>query len=256
MVNYRLFVAAGALTLVAAAHAKTIVVNNNSALSSVAPCSTATQTTINGAFAVAVSGDTIHVCPGTYPETLFITTGNLTIEGLNVGGYSRVELKPTTPASTADIGTSTYGAPENATVSATIVVENAHKVVLNNIAVNGILVGNPGNSCNGVNYVGIYYANATGSILYSTVANSGLNPDRSLTGCQEGHGIYVDSGSGERANLTVEYTSVHDFDKSGIDSFGNGTTLTAKYNTVTGRWPRRPSRHRMALRLSMGRPDG
>lgn len=238
MFNYRAFVVAAALTLAVSAHAKTIIVNNNSALNSVSPCSAATQTTINGALGVAVAGDIIEICPGIYPETLKITTSKLTIEGLNVGGSSLVELEPTTPAAgIPDIGTSPYGGPEDAQVSATIVVQNATKVALENIAVNGSLVGNPGNACNGVNYVGIYYANASGSITNSTVAYSGLNPDGSLTGCQEGHGIYVDSGSGGAASLTVEYTSVHDFDKSGIDSFGNGTILTAKYNTVTGVGP-------------------
>ena len=234
MFNYRAFVVAAALTLAVSAHAKTIIVNNNSALNSVSPCSAATQTTINGALGVAVAGDIIEICPGIYPETLKITTSKLTIEGLNVGGSSLVELEPTTPAAgIPDIGTSLYGPPEDPTVSAIIVVENATKVTLENIAVNGILLGN---SC-GVNSVGIYYANASGTITNSTVANSGLNLDGSLTGCQEGHGIYVDSGSGGSASLTVEYNSVHDFDKSGIDAFGNGTTLVAKYNTVTGVGP-------------------
>ncbi len=225
-------------TLALSAHAKTIIVNNNSALNSVSPCSAATQTTINGALGVAVTGDTIEICPGIYAETLKITTSKLTIEGLNVGGSSLVEIEPTTPAAgIPDIGTSLYGPPEDVQVSATIVVQNATKVALENIAVNSSLVGNPGNSCNNVNYVGIYYANASVTITNSTVANSGLNPDGSLTGCQEGHGIYVDSGSGGSASLTVEYNSVHDFDKSGIDAFGNGTTLVAKYNTVTGVGP-------------------
>ena len=107
MFNYRAFVVAAALTLAVSAHAKTIIVNNNSALNSVSPCSAATQTTINGALGVAVAGDIIEICPGIYPETLKITTSKLTIEGLNVGGSSLVELEPTTPAAgIPDIGTS------------------------------------------------------------------------------------------------------------------------------------------------------
>ena len=58
-----------------------------------------------------------------------------------------------------------------------------------------------------------------------------------MTGCQEGHGIFVDSGSGGTANLTVSYSSIHDFDKSGIFAFGGGTTLTATHNSITGAGP-------------------
>jgi hypothetical protein len=119
-----------------------------------------------------------------------------------------------------------------------VIVESATNVNFVGITVNGSLADGSGpNSACGVNHVGFYFANSDGSIQNSVVEFAGLNGDGSITGCQEGHGIYVNSGNGGHSYLTVTGTSIHDFDKSGIAAEQPGTTLVAKYNTVTGAGP-------------------
>jgi len=102
MFNYRAFVVAVALTLAVSAHAKTIIVNNNSALKSVSPVAPRRKPPSMARWACR-RRDIIEICPGIYPETLSITTSKLTIEGLNVGGFSLVELEPTKPAAAIPI---------------------------------------------------------------------------------------------------------------------------------------------------------
>ncbi|MFE5622983.1 right-handed parallel beta-helix repeat-containing protein [Streptomyces virginiae] len=58
--------------------ASTLVV---SATGVTANCPNATYTTIGAAVTAAVAGDTIHVCPGLYNETVEVNKANLTVEG-------------------------------------------------------------------------------------------------------------------------------------------------------------------------------
>ena len=53
-------------------------------------------TTIQSAIDAAVSGDVIYVQPGTYTETLTVTTDYLTIIGAQLGGYGRPDVTRTT----------------------------------------------------------------------------------------------------------------------------------------------------------------
>lgn len=218
------------LCLAVAAYGKTLIVNNN-ASNKGSPCASAAYTTISAAIAAAHVGDTIDVCPGAYPEALLINKSNLTIVGIATNGSSLIELLPTAGINATDIDSSASQPIENVVV----LVDSVQGVTLNNISVNGSLATKvlgcaPGNA-------GIYFRNASGTVTNSAVAYIGLNPDGTVTGCQEGLGIYVDSGAGGHANLTVSNTSVHDYDKNGITATQSGTQLTAFANTVTGAGP-------------------
>jgi len=68
----------------AVAAAATFTVGNASSL----PC-TGTYSTISAAVAVASPGDTIQVCPGTYNESVTISTPNLTLKGAKAGVDAR-----------------------------------------------------------------------------------------------------------------------------------------------------------------------
>jgi parallel beta-helix repeat protein len=108
-------------------------------------------------------------------------------------------------------------------------------VEIYNISVNGYVATTVGGGCAPGN-AGIYFRNASGSIVDSAVAYIGLNPDGSVTGCQEGIAVYIESYGGT-ANVTMTGTSIHDYDKNGVTADGTSATLVAKNNAVTGVGP-------------------
>ena len=216
------------LLFTVSASARVLVVNNNVA-NTLSPCKTAGYNSISAAITAAHAGDTIQVCPSTYPEAVHINKASLTLIGLTISGSSLIELLPTAGITVSDVNPS----GDNPTQTAILLVDSVAGVTINDISVNGSnvpVVGGTGN-------VGIYYRDASGSIINSAVGYIGLNPDGSLTGAQEGLGIYVESGNGSSASLTVTGTSVHDYNKNGITAIGAGTKLVAKGNSVTGAGP-------------------
>jgi hypothetical protein len=210
------------------AYGKTLVVNNNASNTS-SPCKTAAYTTIGAAITAANAGDTVEVCPGTYPEAVTINKANLKLIGLTLNNSSLVELEPTAGVTTTDVNPSA----ENPNENVILLVDSVSGVAISNISVNGYQATTTCGSGN----AGIYFRNASGSVSDSAVSYIGLNPDGTVTGCQEGLGVYVDSGNGGTASLTITGTSVHDYDKAGIVATESGTTLVATGNTVTGAGP-------------------
>ena len=85
-----------------------------------------------------------------------------------------------------------------------------------------------------IDLVGIYYQNASGTISQISARNQELTPD--LFGCQDGLAIYVESGygTGGSAVVTIQNSSVHDYDKNGITADGSGTVATITGNYVVG----------------------
>ena len=213
------------VSLAVSAYGKTLVVNNNPANTS-SPCKTAHYTTISAAITAASSWDTVSVCPGTYPEALLINKSHLTLTGLVTSGSSLIELMPTAGISIADVNPGAEDPTENVIV----LVEGVIGVTINNLSING---SKATTTCGSGN-AGIYFRNASGVVTNAAVAYIGLNADGTLTGCQEGYGIYADSWSGGTSSLTVFGTSVHDFDKNGIAAREAGTTLVAENNEITG----------------------
>jgi hypothetical protein len=206
------------------------VVDNHSLTNTVSPCTKAAFTTINAALAVSASGDTIEVCPGTYPETLNITIP-ITITGIVSGNNNQAILEPTTGISTTELDSSFPA-------STIILVSGVQKVYFNNIVVDGSLAStqNLSPGCSPDN-LGIYYQNSTGAIYRSVVRYIGLMPGNVLTGCQEGQGIYADSGNGGATTLAITWSSVHDYNKNGITANDIGTSLDSESNTVSGSGP-------------------
>jgi hypothetical protein len=223
-----------AILVVAAAsvHGTTLVVNNNPANTS-SPCNTAAYPSITAAVSAASPGNTIEVCPGTYPEHVYINKPNLKLTGINIDGSSLIELYPSTGYQIADVDTTVA----DTTVSGVLVVDSVSGVAIKNISVNGYAATTTTSNGCAINSVGIYFRNASGSVTDSAVAYTGLNADGSISGCQEGHGIYIDSYNGGAASVTVTGTSIHDFDKSGIVAADSGTILVAKDNAITGSGP-------------------
>jgi hypothetical protein len=225
------------------ASASTVVVTppNTTACKNVA-----SYPTISQAVSGVPAGSTIYVCPGTYAEQVVINK-HLTLEGVAGNGSTGVSASGSnnpvivSPASGVAVNTNDlFGYPTGQPTAAQILVQtlpNEEGVFPAPIAVNisNITVDGSNNGLNSCvdDLVGIYYQNASGTVNHVTTRYQELS--QSLFGCQDGLAIYVQSGYGTgTAAVTVENSSVHDYDKNGITADGSGTVATITGNYVVG----------------------
>lgn len=119
-------------------------------------------------------------------------------------------------------------------VAAQVLVQKAQSVNIANITVDGS--NNLLEGC-GLDLRGIYYQNASGSLTAVATRNQTLSPG--LTGCQSGEGIFVQSGYGSSgpANVTIQASSVHSFQKNGVTGDGAETDVTVLNNYISGQGP-------------------
>jgi hypothetical protein len=221
-----MIVAAGLITCFAAtqAQANTIYVGS---------CHAGSKATITAALAVATPGTIIDVCPGYYPEQVFIVgTGydNITIQGIAyTHNGATTDAAVIIPPSGGLVTMGTIIDPdEPGPALPQVYVNGATGVTISHIVVDA----QSSQSCGNGNLIGIYYQEASGTVTDSTARNQ----ITSAQGSQCGWGIAIESDS-STYTLTVSNTSVHDFQKNGIVARGtgsNGPTLTATGNTVTG----------------------
>jgi hypothetical protein len=164
-------------------------------------------------------GNTVLVCPGTYPEQVIIAQP-LTLEGISSGNSAQAVI--TVPGG----GLSTTPSLFFGNVSPQVEVTTGPVNIIN-ITVDGT---GGGNSCSSV-LVGIYYGSgSSGTVNDSTVRNE-IN-----SGCS--FGIFAENGTATVESVTIENNSVHDVDLVGIisDSSQSPGTLTAtiKGNYIQG----------------------
>jgi parallel beta-helix repeat protein len=182
-------------------------------------CPTATFTSIQAAINTANPGDVIRVCPGTYPEKLFIN------KSLSIKGDNGAIVLPNTMVANA---TGHAGAP----LAAAILVQNAENVKIDGLIVDTV---NSGLTECGPDLVGILYQNSSGKIAHNAVRNTKLGV--SLNGCQSGNAIVVQSLGGGTSKVRIDDNSVHDYQKNGITGNESGTEVTITNNVVTGLGP-------------------
>ncbi len=188
-------------------------------------CPGAQLSTIQAAINAASPGDTIKICPGTYPEQVRIDK-NLTVEGIPFGNENLVLLMP--GAVTANSSSLVSGMP----FAAIILVDGASKVDLSNLTVDG---ANNGLASCAINFAGIYYRNSSGKIDSVVTRNIQLAPGGDS--CQTGLGIFAQSSANGATKLEVTNSSLHDYQKNGIVANEPNTELTAKNNAITGVGP-------------------
>jgi hypothetical protein len=191
----------------------------------------ATYPTIQLAVNAVPAGSTILVCPGTYPEQVTITK-NLNLVGIQSGTMDSAVI--TSPAGGVVQNTYDLYEPPSIPVAAQVLVQNAQSVNISNITVDGSnnqIVG-----C-APDLRGIYYQKASGSLDAVATRNQALTP--ALDGCQSGEGIFVQSGYGTSgpANVAVQFSSVHSFQKNGITGDGSETCLTVRNSNISGQGP-------------------
>jgi hypothetical protein len=201
-------------------------------------------TTISAAVAAAPSGSTIHVCPGTYPEQVMITTSNLTLVGVE-NGTSDAAVVVSPSGGVVANATDIFGNP----VAAQIFVQGATAVTIARLTVDGSANGL--SSC-ATNLEGIYFQNSSGSVMNNAVRNQILDP--ADLGCEGGLAINVEGNTGTSA-VTVSNNSVHNYQKNGItaDGLGSGTgpTVSVTGNTVIGIGPN-PSIAQNGIQIGFG----
>jgi Right handed beta helix region len=195
------------------------------------PAKATSYPTIQQAVNAVPAGSTILVCPGSYPEQVTITK-NLNLSGVQSGTADSAVI--TSPPggvvqNTDDLYTG-YSIP----VAAQVLVQKAQSVNIANITVDGS--NNLITGC-APDLRGIYYQNASGSLIAVATRNQTLAAG--LNGCQSGEGIFVQSGYGSTgpANVLVQGSSVHSFQKNGITGDGSETNLTVLNNYISGQGP-------------------
>lgn len=185
-----------------------------------------TFTTIQAAVDAASGGDTVTICPGTYPEQVSITKS--------------VSLKGVRGMDAPQIVVPAGGLVQNTTMSnntataAQILVAPTTPGTAN---VTGLVVdaaGNNNTNCN-LEMIGIYYKNSGGLIRRNTVQNQ-IGP-AGYQYCQNGIGILVENQTVGTDAVTVETNSVKNFDKNGIVLRLPGSVGKITHNTVKGIGP-------------------
>jgi len=179
-------------------------------------CSKALYSTIQSAVNAASSGDTVHICAGTYPEQVFIN------KSLVVNGDNGAVISPVNVVANSSSLTSGQA------IAAVVLVQNTTGVTIQNVIVDGS--GNGLAACS-PDLIGVFYQNASGELNHVTVR--GVELGAGLAACQSGVGIFVRS-AGASSVVTIENSSIHDYQKNGITANEVGTQVTISGNAVTG----------------------
>ncbi len=179
--------------------------------------------TIQLAVNAVPAGSKIEICPGTYPEQVTITK-KLTLLGITTATQDAVVIVP--PATGMIVNTT----DQRGAVAAQVLVQNAISVMISNLTVDG-----KGNQYNNDDLRGILYQDASGIVNHVAVRNE--VPNDTPTGIQSGQGIMVETTNSPSAVLTVENSSVHNYNKNGIVARYQGANLTATGNYVQGSGP-------------------
>lgn len=187
-----------------------------------------TYPTIQAAVTASAPGTTIQICPGSYPEQVNISK-KLTLLGV---------IDPTAPTQDlAIILPPTGGMVANATdvdtsepIAAQVFVHDTFAAV---VMISNVTVDGTGNQfgCVG-DLTGILYQNASGTLNHIAVRNELLGDV--LSPCQSGEGIFVQSGTGKSSKVTVENSSVHNYNKNGIIANDAGTKMNLTENFIQG----------------------
>jgi len=228
------------------------IASQASAQSVVGTCATgtATYTTIQQAVNASPSGTVIEICPGNYPEQVTITK-SLTLMGVedpSTGENAAVIVSPAggVTRTAFDFDNNSFPIAAQVLVQGTFGIPT--QVTLQDLAVDG--AGNALNGC-GTDIAGILFQNASGTVQNVATRNQTLIA--ADAGCQDGEGIFVETQSkyGFSSAVTVQNSSVHDYQKNGITGNDLGTSMTITSNSVRG-WGATPAIAQNGIQLCCG----
>lgn len=202
-----------------------IYVSNTS--SSIPGCSSTPYSTIQPAIDAARPGQTVFVCPGTYPTTFTITKSNVTVTGAG----SATVIDPTSAAVNAvDLDT------EQPIVAIAYVPPGVTGANVTSLTIRGTGLTNdfPWPNCTD-DFIGVLYQRSSGSVVGDAV--DGIALPTALYGCQDGNAIYVQTGSVPSAHVSIELTSVAGYDKNAITCNDSYVTCTVLFDSTQGNGP-------------------
>ncbi|TMK84866.1 MAG: hypothetical protein E6G44_08895, partial [Actinobacteria bacterium] len=186
---------------VAHAHTAATLVVDDDGMGDIASCNNATPTysTIQAAVNDAVSGDTIKVCPGTYTESVTVSTDNLTLAGAKAGIDARF------PRGTGESIVQPSAGLTGVSLNADNLTLDGFRVTLVSGDASGIYT-NPSYSGYSVvnnivdhNTFGLYLN--TGASIANLVEHNYFN-ENNASGAASGNGIYSDQG--------IQNVSIHE----------------------------------------------
>jgi hypothetical protein len=199
----------------AAAMAKTIVVGS---------CSDAQFPTIQLGVDNASAGDTIDICPGVYPEEIGIIGSGK--DGLTLTSRQKQQTLITAPI--AQGLTQNAGVVPAGPVAANVLVSGVTGITISNVMIDDSNSRiQPGS---GINVVGLFYQNSTGSIRQVTARNpngGGLDA-----------GIWVDTNSFNGGQSDILSNTISGYgDNFAIIASGENTHVLVNDNTEIGNAP-------------------
>jgi nitrous oxidase accessory protein NosD len=202
-------------------------------------CPNPQYSTITDAVNHAVSGDVINICPALYDEQVTITKP-LTLRGISL---TDTALSPPVDVDRVLIQPSSLKTSSEAngtTVEAVITVMNTAGVTIENLAIDASKSSVSG--CT-PQLADIHFYNASGGVRKNALFGAELtNPQ----GCASspfpgnGFGVLVDSSQPGPYRVSVEFNSIHDFTKDGVQAINAGVTVDITGNSINGIGPNVP----------------
>lgn len=172
-------------------------------------------TTISAAVAAVPPLSTVFVCPGTYPEQVTINQP-LTLKGVTEKNSAQVVVAAPSGGLSANVNSIFVGLLD-AQVAVT-----AGPVNITNITVDGA-----NNSVNGSPWLaGIFYQGGSSGVISHVTTRNQINSGK-------GVGIWLENGTANAESITLQNSSVHDVDYSGIIAGDATLNVTITGNSVS-----------------------
>ena len=193
----------------------------------VGTCKSGTRfSTIQSALDASPAPNTVEVCPGISSEQVTISHP-VTLEGITEGNGSLAQIELPSDY-TVNASVIAGGRTEPAIAQVYVNDVSGGSVNLTNLNVNGVGFGT-----NDIIFIGVLYNQSSGTI--NQVTTSAQNTSGGATNV-DGWGMWIQGGSSKPA-VTVENSSVHDFNGGGILAVGETAapdlTVTIKKNVVS-----------------------
>jgi hypothetical protein len=194
----------------------------------VGTCTTATTTysTIQAAVDAAVDGDSVVICPGTYPEQVSVT------KSISLKGHKDTDPPQIVVPAGGLVANTTMNNGVSTAAQILVAPSSPGTANVSNLVVDA--ADNNNTNCS-LEMIGIYYKGAGGSIRKNTVQNQ-IGPV-GYQNCQNGIGILVENTTVGTEAVTIANNRVQNFDKNGIVMGLPGSVGTIQRNTVTGLGP-------------------
>jgi parallel beta-helix repeat protein len=177
--------------------------------------------------AIVASGTYCFTSGETFNTQITVTVSDVTLT--SVGGSHVATIQPTSPIST---GTD----PDNSLPDLAVVTVSGVSAVTG-VTIQGLTVDGTGSQSTaasfgcGVDYAGILFLGASGSISDNTVTN--INEGSPLYGCQTGLAILVETPASDKSIVSIAGNTVTNYQKNGITCDDAGSQCNIAGNTVS-----------------------